>query len=108
MDLAGYVINAVLVEGRSVAEVAADHGVSRSWLYELLARYRAEGEGGLKPKSRRPRSAPMRVSAEMEEEIVARRCSTSASAGCMPACGCCWSTTSTSGSSPRTASYFGI
>ena len=37
MGLAGYVINAVLVEGRSVAEVAADHGISRSWLYERLA-----------------------------------------------------------------------
>ena len=73
MDLAGYVINAVLVEGRSVAEIAADHGVSRSWLYELLARYRADGDEGLKPHSRRPSSSPTRVSAEMEEEIVALR-----------------------------------
>jgi transposase InsO family protein len=73
MDLAGYVINAVLVEGRSVAEVAADHGVFRSWLYELLARYRVDGEQGLKPQSRRPRSSPTRVSSEMEEEIVALR-----------------------------------
>jgi transposase InsO family protein len=73
MDLAGYVINAVLVEGRSVAEVAADHGISRSWLYELLARYRADGEAGLKPQSRRPRSSPTRVPAAMEEEIVALR-----------------------------------
>ena len=73
MDLAGYVINAVLVEGRSVEEVAADHGVSRSWLYELLARYRAEGAEGLKLETRRPRSSPTRVSAEMEEEIVALR-----------------------------------
>ena len=73
MDLAGSVINAVLVEGRSVAEVAADHGFSRSWLYELLARYRAGGEEGLKPKSRRPRSSPTRVPPEMEDEIVALR-----------------------------------
>ena len=73
MDLAGYVINAVLVEGRSVAEVAADHGVSRSWLYELLARYHQAGEEGLKPQSRRPKVSPTRVSAEMEEEIIALR-----------------------------------
>ncbi len=73
MDLAGYVVNAVLVEGKSVAEVAAAHGVSRSWLYELLARYREHGEAGLKPASRRPRSSPARVSAEMEEEIVVLR-----------------------------------
>ncbi len=73
MDLAGYVVNAVLVEGKSVAEVAAAHGVSRSWLYELLARYREHGEAGLKPASRRPRSSPRRVSAELEEEIVLLR-----------------------------------
>ncbi|MDQ3897295.1 MAG: helix-turn-helix domain-containing protein, partial [Actinomycetota bacterium] len=73
MDLAGYVVNAVLVEGKSVAEVAAAHGVSRSWLYELLARYREHGEAGLTPASRRPRSSPRRVSAEMEEEIVVLR-----------------------------------
>ena len=73
MDLAGYVVNAVVVEGKSVAEVAAAHGVSRSWLYELLARYREHGEAGLKPVSRRPRSSPTRVSAAMEEEIVALR-----------------------------------
>ena len=73
MDLAGYVVNAVVVEGKSVAEVAAAHGVSRSWLYELLARYREGGEGGLKPQSRRPRASPTRVSAAMEEEIVALR-----------------------------------
>ena len=73
MDLAGYVINAVVVEGKSVAEVAAAHDVSRSWLYELLVRYRAAGEEGLKAGSRRPRTSPTRVSASMEEEIVALR-----------------------------------
>ena len=73
MDLAGYVINAVVVEGRSVAEVAAAHGLSRSWLYELLARYRDAGDEGLRAQSRRPRSSPTRVSGEMEEEIVALR-----------------------------------
>jgi hypothetical protein len=39
MDLAGYVINAVLVEGRSVKDVCEAHDISRSWLYELIARY---------------------------------------------------------------------
>jgi transposase InsO family protein len=73
MDLAGYVINAVLVEGRSVAEVAESHGLSRSWLYELLARYREHGEEGLRPRSRRPRSSPGRVSVLTEDEIVALR-----------------------------------
>ena len=72
MDLAGYVVNAVVVEGRSVAEVAADHGMSRSWLYELVARYRAAGENGLRPGSRRPHVSS-RVPPGVEEEIVALR-----------------------------------
>jgi transposase InsO family protein len=73
MDLAGYVVNQVLVEKKTVAEVAAAHGVSRSWLYELLARYREGGEEALKPRSRRPRSSPSRVPLAMEDEIVALR-----------------------------------
>jgi hypothetical protein len=48
MDLAGYVVNAVLVEGRQVNEVCAAHGVSRSWLYEVIGRSAAgrAGAGG--------------------------------------------------------------
>lgn len=38
------VITAVVVQNRPVAQVAAEYGVSRSWLYELLARYRQEGD----------------------------------------------------------------
>jgi transposase InsO family protein len=73
MDLAGYVINAVLVEGRSVKEVCEAHDISRSWLYELIARYRELGEDGLKQQSRRPRSSPTRVAPAIEDEIVALR-----------------------------------
>ena len=73
MDLAGYVINAVLVEGRSPQEVATAHDVSRSWLYELLARYRERGEEGLRPQSRRPKTSPTRLRPALEEEILALR-----------------------------------
>jgi transposase InsO family protein len=73
MDLAGYVINAVLVEGRSVKEVCEAHDISRSWLYELIARYREAGDDGLTPQSKRPRSSPTRVAAAVEDEIVALR-----------------------------------
>jgi transposase len=41
MSKARLVITAIEVGGRSAAEVVADYGISRSWLYELLARYRA-------------------------------------------------------------------
>src|SRR5712692_1120375 len=73
MDLAGYVITAVLVEGRSVKDVCESHDISRSWLYELIARYRELGDEGLNPQSRRPRSSPTRVPLAMEDEIVALR-----------------------------------
>jgi transposase len=48
------VITAVVVEGRSVHRVSASYGVARSWIYELLARYRAEGGAAFEPRSRRP------------------------------------------------------
>ena len=73
MDLAGYVIDAVLVEKRSVREVAAAHGISKTWLYELLARHRELGEAGLQPQSRRPRSSPTAVRPRIEDEIVTLR-----------------------------------
>jgi transposase InsO family protein len=73
MDLSEYVINAALVEKRSVREVAASHGISKTWLYELLARHRELGEAGLRPKSRRPRSSPSRVATALEDEVVALR-----------------------------------
>jgi transposase len=73
MDLAGYVINAVLVEGRNVREVCETHGISRSWLYELIARYRDAGDDGLQAQSKRPRSSPTRVPAAVEDEIVELR-----------------------------------
>ena len=60
-------------EERPVAELAAAHGVDRSWIYKLLARYRAEGEAGLVPRSRRPTHSPSRLGAEVEEEIVLLR-----------------------------------
>ena len=52
------VITAITLEKRTVAEVVADYGVSRSWVYELLARYRAEGEDAFEPRSRRPQTSP--------------------------------------------------
>jgi transposase InsO family protein len=54
--LARYVVDAVLVEGRSVREVAVAHGISKSWIYELIRRYREGGYEALRPRSRRPRS----------------------------------------------------
>jgi transposase len=38
-------MTAVVLEGRGVSEVVEAYGVSRSWVYELVARYRAGRRG---------------------------------------------------------------
>jgi Homeodomain-like domain len=61
MSKARLVITAVVTEGRTPAEVAATYRVSRSWVYELVARYRAEGATAFEPQSRRPRASPRAI-----------------------------------------------
>jgi transposase InsO family protein len=73
MEMARYLVEAHLREGRSVGELAARHGVHRSWIYKLIARYRAEGEAGLVARSRRPQSSPSQISAHLALEIVELR-----------------------------------
>ena len=58
MGMAQLVVTAVLVEGRSKSEVARDYGVSRRWVITLVQRYLAEGDVGLRPRSRRPHRQP--------------------------------------------------
>ena len=58
MTLNRLLITAVVVENRPVRDVAAQYGVSESWLFELLARYQAEGEAAFEPRSRRPKTVP--------------------------------------------------
>ena len=66
-------ITALVVENRPVREVAAAYGVSRSWLYELLSRYRAEGEAVFEPRSRRPASNPNAIPTEAVGLIIELR-----------------------------------
>ena len=73
MDKGRFLIETHLRTGRSIKELAAAHGVSESWLFKLLRRYRLEGPTGLAPRSRRPRSSPSRVSDLYEDQIVSLR-----------------------------------
>ena len=73
MGLGRYVVEAVVVEGRSVGEVARQHGLSRSWLYKLIARYRQGGLTALEPRSRRPRSCPRAYGPELQAAIISLR-----------------------------------
>lgn len=67
------VITAVVVEGRTHADVAAQYGVTRSWVTRLVGRYRAEGDAAFEPRSRRPKTSPSRISDEVIALIVELR-----------------------------------
>lgn len=73
MSKARLVVTALFVEHQSPAEVAARYGVHRSWVYKLKARYEAEGEAALEPRSRRPKTSPTAISPDVVELIVALR-----------------------------------
>jgi transposase len=73
MALARYVVDAVVVEGRGVREVARAHGVSKTWVSVQLARYREGGYEALAPRSRRPHSRPNRTAVDIEDQIVRLR-----------------------------------
>jgi transposase InsO family protein len=70
MDKGRFLIETHLRTGRSIKELAAAHGVSESWLFKLLRRYRLDGPAGLEPRSRRPKTSPTRIADLYEDEIV--------------------------------------
>jgi len=73
MDIGRFLIESHLRTGRPIKALAREHGVSASWLFTLLKRYRLEGDAGLEARSRRPHSSPTRIADLWEDEIVAVR-----------------------------------
>ena len=73
MSRARLVITAVVLEGRSQAEVARVYGLSRSWVSRLVARYRDVGEAAFEPRSRRPRSSPQATAPQIVDLIIELR-----------------------------------
>lgn len=73
MALGRYVVDAVVLEGRSVTELARSHGLSRTWIYELVKRFRSGGYAALEPRSRRPRSCPHQHGPKVEAAVLALR-----------------------------------
>ncbi len=59
----------VIDDGRPVAHVAKELGISRQCAHRWVARFRAEGEAGLLDRSSRPRSCPRRTPAEVEQRF---------------------------------------
>lgn len=64
---------AVIAEGRTVTEVAAQWAVSRQTLHAWLSRYEAEGLDGLADRSHRPVSCPHQMPAELEARVLEMR-----------------------------------
>jgi len=73
MSLGRYVVDAVLVEGRSPSELARQHGISRSWIHQLVTRFKAGGYEALEPRSRRPHSCAHQVDPQTEALILRLR-----------------------------------
>jgi transposase InsO family protein len=67
------VLTALFVDQQTPAEVAARYGVHRAWVYKLKARYEAEGDTALQPRSRRPHTFPTALPAEVVDLIVRLR-----------------------------------
>ena len=64
---------AVVAQGRTVTEVAAQWRVNRSTLHRWLARYELEGLEGLGDRSHRPQSCPHQMPAELEAAVLELR-----------------------------------
>jgi transposase InsO family protein len=73
LDVARYLVDAVVLEGRSYREVAGSHGVSKSWVAALVARYRSGGYEAIAPRSKAPGRVANRSSEETEDRVVRLR-----------------------------------
>lgn len=73
MDLARYLVDAVVVEHRSLRTVARAHGLSKSWVAVLVKRYRVGGYDAIAPQSKRPHTSPRRITPEIENAIITLR-----------------------------------
>ena len=63
-------VSRVLDEGRPVAHVAKELGVSRQCAHRWVNRYRLHGEAGLADRSSRPHRCPRHTPAEVEQRVI--------------------------------------
>src|SRR5712692_7342250 len=78
MQLARFLVEAVVFGKQSPNQLVRKHPISRSWFYELLARYRRDGPAGLEPKSHRPASCRHQVDQAVIDAILELRTELSA------------------------------
>jgi transposase InsO family protein len=70
MQLARFLVEAVVLGKQSPNRLVREHPISRSWFYELLARYRRDGPTALEPRSHRPSSCPHQVDQAVVEAVI--------------------------------------
>ena len=73
MDLGRFLVEAVVLGGAKPSQLIRTHPISESWLFRLLARYRAGGPEALQPRSRRPKSSPRQTPPQVRQAIVELR-----------------------------------
>lgn len=73
MQLARFLVEAVVLGKQSPNRLVREHPISRSWFYELLARYRRYGPAALEPKSHRPRACPHQLDQVVVDAILELR-----------------------------------
>jgi len=78
MQLARFLVEAVVLGKQSPNQLVREHPISRSWFYELLARYRRDGPAALEPRSHRPASCRHQVDQAVIDAILELRAELSA------------------------------
>jgi transposase InsO family protein len=73
MQLARFLVEAVVLGKQSPNRLVREHPISRSWFYELLARYRRDGPAALEPRSHRPSSCPHQVDQAVVDAVIELR-----------------------------------
>jgi transposase InsO family protein len=73
MQLTRFLVEAVVLGKQSPNQLVREHPISRSWFYELLARYRRDGPAALEPGSHRPSSCPHQVDQAVVDAILELR-----------------------------------
>lgn len=71
--LSQVIILSLLHDGLTPTQTALRFGVSRTWIYKLLARYKAGGLEALEPGSRRPKGNPRALSPDTRSAIIRLR-----------------------------------
>jgi transposase InsO family protein len=66
-------VERVIDDGRPVAHVAKELGISRQCAHRWVTRFRVEGEAGLLDRSSRPRRCPGRTPVQLEQQVLTLR-----------------------------------